>query len=84
MNVIYSVKEYVSNVFHQDSGSGASDVVAVQQSDGLLHCSPFHVQFGSLHKLKQRAQQQVTLEVNGHVVDGVRMKVHCAFLLKYG
>ncbi|CAI5743792.1 unnamed protein product [Peronospora destructor] len=78
MNVIYSMKDYVSNVFHQDSGSGASDVVIVQQSDGLLHCSPFHVHFGSLHKLKQIGEQQVTLEVNGHVVDGVRMKMDAA------
>ncbi|CAI5727432.1 unnamed protein product [Peronospora farinosa] len=78
MNVIYSVKDYVSNVFHQDSGSGASDVVVVQQSDGLLHCSPFHVHFGSLHKLKPIGKQQVTLEVNGHVVDGVRMKIDAA------
>jgi phosphatidate phosphatase PAH1 len=73
MNVIYSVKDYVSNVFHQDSGSGAIDVVAVQQPDGALRCSPFHVHFGSQHKAKER--QQVTLEVNGQAIDGVRMKV---------
>ncbi|KAE9072355.1 hypothetical protein PF010_g25519 [Phytophthora fragariae] len=78
MNVIYSVKDYVSNVFHQDSGSGAIDVVAVQQPDGLLRCSPFHVHFGSLHKLKAEAKQQVTLEVNGQEVDNVRMKLGAA------
>ncbi|KAL4100321.1 hypothetical protein PRIC1_008115 [Phytophthora ramorum] len=75
MNVIYSVKDYVSNVFHSDAGSGAIDVVAVQQPDGLLRCSPFHVHFGSLHKVKQEDKQQVTLHVNGQVVHGVRMKL---------
>ncbi|KAG6609931.1 lipin-like protein [Phytophthora cinnamomi] len=78
MNVIYSVKDYVSNVFHQDSGSGAIDVVAVQQPDGLLRCSPFHVHFGSLHKLKPEDKQQVTLEVNGLALDNVRMKLGAA------
>ncbi|KAG7397766.1 Nuclear elongation and deformation protein 1 [Phytophthora boehmeriae] len=78
MNVIYSVKDYVSNVFHQDVDSGAIDVVAVQQDDGTLRCSPFHVHFGSLYKLKDQDKTQVTLEVNGHVVDGVRMKVGAA------
>ncbi|KAG6964157.1 hypothetical protein JG688_00007819, partial [Phytophthora aleatoria] len=75
MNVIYSVKDYVSNVFHQDSGSGAIDVVAVQQPDGSLRCSPFHVHFG---KFKPEDKQQVTLEVNGQVVDGVRMELGAA------
>lgn len=79
MNVIYSsVKDYVSNVFHQDSGSGAIDVVAVEQPDGALRCSPFHVHFGSLHKLKPEERRQVTLEVNGQVVDHVRMKLGAA------
>ncbi|KAI9913580.1 hypothetical protein PsorP6_006382 [Peronosclerospora sorghi] len=75
MNVIYSVKDYVSNVFHQESGSGAVDVVAVQQPDGSLQCSPFHVHFGSFHKLKQAEKQQVLLEVNGHVIPSVHMEV---------
>lgn len=75
MNVIYSVKDYVSNVFHQDSGSGAIDVVAVQQPDGSLRCSPFHVHFG---KFKPEEKQQVTLEVNGQNIDGVRMKLGAA------
>ncbi|RLN25909.1 hypothetical protein BBO99_00008442 [Phytophthora kernoviae] len=78
MNVIYSVKDYVSNVFHQDVDSGAIDVVAVQQDDSTLRCSPFHVHFGSLHKLKEQDKTQVTLEVNGHVVDDVRMKLGAA------
>ncbi|CEG37248.1 Protein involved in plasmid maintenance/nuclear protein involved in lipid metabolism [Plasmopara halstedii] len=72
MNVIYSVKDYVSNVFQQDLVSGAIDVVAVQQPDGSLCCSPFHVHFG---KVKPNDQHQITLEVNGEVVDGIRMKL---------
>ncbi|KAG7385284.1 Nuclear elongation and deformation protein 1 [Phytophthora pseudosyringae] len=78
MNVLFSVKDYVSNVFHQDAGSGAIDVVAVQQADGSLRCSPFHVHFGSPQKLKAEDKQQVALEVNGRVVDGVRMKLGAA------
>ncbi|POM75638.1 Lipin-like protein, partial [Phytophthora palmivora] len=77
MNVIYSVKDYMSNVFHQDPGSGAIDVVAIQQPDGRLRCSPFHVHFGSL-KLKDDEKQQITLQVNGQVVTGVRMKLGAA------
>lgn len=48
MNVIYSVKDYVTNVldFHQGTVSGAIDIVAVQQEDGSFKCSPFHVHFG--------------------------------------
>ncbi|CAH0473881.1 unnamed protein product [Peronospora belbahrii] len=75
MNVIYSVKDYVSNVFHQDSGSGAIDIVAVQQADGFIQCSPFHVYFGSLPKLKPYEHQHVSLEVNGHKIHGIHMKV---------
>ncbi|OWZ18477.1 Lipin [Phytophthora megakarya] len=77
MNVIYSVKDYVSNVFHQDPGSGAIDVVAIQQPDGRLRCSPFHVHFGSL-KLKNDDKPQVSVQVNGQIVTGVRMKLGAA------
>ncbi|TDH69982.1 hypothetical protein CCR75_000847 [Bremia lactucae] len=72
MNVIYSVKDYVSNVFYQDSNSGAIDVVAVQQPDGTLRCSPFHVRFD---EAKPMEKQQVRLEVNGKVVESVSMKL---------
>ena len=77
MNVIYSVKDYVSHVFQQDSSSGAIDVVAVQQADGSLRCSPFYVHFGPYNKVTQDKKPLVTLEINGQVVDGVRMKVTC-------
>lgn len=48
MNVIYSVKDYVTNVldFHQGTVSGAIDIVAVQHEDGSSRCTPFHVHFG--------------------------------------
>lgn len=48
MNVIYSVKDYVTNVFdaHGGAASGAIDVVAVQHEDGSFRCTPFHVHFG--------------------------------------
>uniref|UniRef100_A0AAV1THY0 LNS2/PITP domain-containing protein n=1 Tax=Peronospora matthiolae TaxID=2874970 RepID=A0AAV1THY0_9STRA len=76
MNVIYSVKDYVSHVFQPDSSSGAIDVVAVQQADGSLRCSPFYVHFGPCNKVvTQDEKPLVTLEMNGQVVDGVRMKL---------
>jgi phosphatidate phosphatase LPIN len=37
--------------------SGAIDVVVVEQSDGQLACSPFHVRFGKLSLL--RPQEKV-------------------------
>ena len=76
MNVLHSVKDYVTNVFQHDSGAGAIDVVAVQQPDGSLLCSPFCVHFGPLHNhVKQDERRHVTVEVNGQVVDSVQMKV---------
>lgn len=68
MNVICSVKDYVTNVFdlHQGTGSGAIDVVAVQHEDGALHCSPFHVHFGK-HKVHNCSEQA------GGLTEGLHM-----------
>ena len=56
MNVIYSVKDYVTNVFdfNQAAVSGAIDIAAVQQDDGSIRCTPFHVHFGKLEVPKKR------------------------------
>ncbi|CAI5741468.1 unnamed protein product [Hyaloperonospora brassicae] len=77
MNVLHSVKDYVTNVFNEhDSRAGAIDVVAVQQPDGSLLCSPFCVHFGPLHNnVKQDERRHVAVEVNGQVVDSVQLKV---------
>lgn len=40
------------------------DIVCVQQPDGTIKSSPFHVRFGKL-KLLKSAKKQVTISVNG-------------------
>ncbi|KAF9289246.1 hypothetical protein BGZ68_009731 [Mortierella alpina] len=48
--------------------SGAIDVVVVEQADGELACSPFHVRFGKLSILRPQ-EKVVEVTVNGRVVD---------------
>lgn len=44
--------------------SGAIDVIVVEQPDGTLSCSPFHVRFGKFQILKP-SQKKVEVLVNG-------------------
>ncbi|OAD06707.1 hypothetical protein MUCCIDRAFT_127936, partial [Mucor lusitanicus CBS 277.49] len=53
--------------------SGAIDIVVVEQEDGDLACSPFHVRFGKLSVLMPQ-EKRVQIKVNGQVVPYV-MKV---------
>ncbi|CEG65915.1 Putative Lipin Ned1 [Rhizopus microsporus] len=53
--------------------SGAIDIVVVEQPDGELACSPFHVRFGKLSVLMPQ-EKKVQIKVNGEVVPYV-MKV---------
>ncbi|KAI9356619.1 Lipin/Ned1/Smp2-domain-containing protein [Pilaira anomala] len=53
--------------------SGAIDIVVVEQQDGELACSPFHVRFGKLSVLMPQ-EKRVQIKVNGEVVPYV-MKV---------
>ena len=53
--------------------SGAIDVVVIEQEDGSLHCTPFHVRFGRLKAFRTR-EKMVSLSVNGEHTD-VAMKV---------
>ena len=48
--------------------SGAIDIVVVQQPDGSLRSTPFHVRFGKLLLLKPR-EKIVNLTVNGQQVE---------------
>ncbi|CAG8684015.1 13404_t:CDS:2, partial [Dentiscutata heterogama] len=48
--------------------SGAIDVIVVQQPNGDLACSPFHVRFGKLSVLRPQ-EKKVEMTVNGKVVD---------------
>ncbi|KAI8090629.1 Lipin/Ned1/Smp2-domain-containing protein [Thamnidium elegans] len=53
--------------------SGAIDIVVVEQEDGDLACSPFHVRFGKLSVLMPQ-EKRVQIKVNGETVPYV-MKV---------
>ncbi|XP_063218872.1 phosphatidate phosphatase LPIN2 isoform X5 [Bacillus rossius redtenbacheri] len=70
---MYSIGKLISNVkeFYNDINSatltGAIDVVVVEQSDGNLACSPFHVRFGKLGVLRSR-EKVVDIEVNGNTI----------------
>uniref|UniRef100_A0A8C2WS67 phosphatidate phosphatase n=1 Tax=Cyclopterus lumpus TaxID=8103 RepID=A0A8C2WS67_CYCLU len=44
--------------------SGCIDVIVVQQPDGSLQCSPFHVRFGKMGVLRSR-EKVVDIEING-------------------
>uniref|UniRef100_A0A3B5QMK8 phosphatidate phosphatase n=1 Tax=Xiphophorus maculatus TaxID=8083 RepID=A0A3B5QMK8_XIPMA len=47
--------------------SGCIDVIVVQQPDGSLQCSPFHVRFGKMGVLRSR-EKVVDIEINGEPV----------------
>ncbi|KAF9995578.1 hypothetical protein BGZ79_010739 [Entomortierella chlamydospora] len=47
--------------------SGAIDIIVVQQANGDLACSPFHVRFGKLSVLRPQ-EKVVEVRVNGEVI----------------
>lgn len=53
--------------------SGAIDVIVVEQDDGSLACSPFHVRFGKFQLLRP-SEKKVVFRVNGEEQD-YRMKL---------
>ncbi|ODV82587.1 hypothetical protein CANARDRAFT_186938, partial [[Candida] arabinofermentans NRRL YB-2248] len=48
--------------------SGAIDIIVVEQPDGELACSPFHVRFGKFQLLRP-SQKKVDFIVNGEITD---------------
>lgn len=44
--------------------SGCIDVIVIEQEDGTLMCTPFHVRFGKLKVLKSK-EKTVSIQVNG-------------------
>jgi phosphatidate phosphatase LPIN len=59
--------------------SGAIDIIVVEQENGELVCSPFHVRFGKLKLLRPSDKvveeyNEVEIQVNGEIVD-IPMKV---------
>lgn len=57
MNQLYKVFNNLNKFYTEINPAtltGAIDVVVVEQEDGSLHCSPFHVRFGKLGVLRSR------------------------------
>ncbi|XP_048660752.1 phosphatidate phosphatase LPIN1 isoform X5 [Marmota marmota marmota] len=48
--------------------SGCIDIIVIQQPNGSLQCSPFHVRFGKMGVLRSR-EKVVDIEINGESVD---------------
>ena len=66
---------YISNLldFNQATLSGWVDTIVIEQDDGELTCSPFHVRFGKLKILKY-ADKEVNVIVNGKDT-GLKMRL---------
>lgn len=57
MNSLYKVFNNLNKFYTEINPAtltGAIDVVVVEQDDGSLQCSPFHVRFGKLGVLRSR------------------------------
>ncbi|KAF9971254.1 hypothetical protein BGZ73_005830 [Actinomortierella ambigua] len=73
VGTFFSTVSKIYNEINPATLSGAIDVVVVEQPDGELACSPFHVRFGKLNLLRPQ-DKIVEMTVNGRVVD-LPMKV---------
>jgi len=62
-SIIKNVKEFYSEI-NGSTLTGAIDVVVVEQEDGTLRSSPFHVRFGKMGVLKAK-EKIVDIEING-------------------
>lgn len=54
---------------------GAVDLIAVQQPDGTLRCSPWHVRFGKFQGLLRAREKLVTITVNDEPVPELAMRL---------
>lgn len=71
MNYVRSISGTVSktwNSINPATLSGAIDVIVVEQEDGSLACSPFHVRFGKFSLLRP-SEKKVEFTVNGQKQD---------------
>ncbi|KAG0246243.1 hypothetical protein BGX31_003710 [Mortierella sp. GBA43] len=70
MNTVGSFFSSVTKFYNEINPatlSGAIDIVVVQQADGELACSPFHVRFGKLSILRPQ-EKVVEVRVNGEAI----------------
>ncbi|KAF2450707.1 LNS2-domain-containing protein [Karstenula rhodostoma CBS 690.94] len=71
MNYVRSLTSGVSkgwNSINPATLSGAIDVIVVEQEDGSLACSPFHVRFGK-YQILRPSDKKVVFKVNGEQQD---------------
>ncbi|KAJ4292823.1 lipin Ned1 [Kalmusia sp. IMI 367209] len=71
MNYVRSLTSGVSkgwNSINPATLSGAIDVIVVEQEDGSLACSPFHVRFGK-YQILRPSDKKVEFKVNGEKQD---------------
>lgn len=67
MQYVRTISDSVStawNSINPATLSGAIDVIVVEQEDGSLSCSPFHVRFGKFSLLRP-SDKKVEFKVNG-------------------
>ncbi|KAI0023819.1 LNS2-domain-containing protein [Xylariomycetidae sp. FL0641] len=67
MQYVRNISDSVStawNSINPATLSGAIDVIVVEQGDGSLYCSPFHVRFGKFSLLRPY-EKKVEFKVNG-------------------
>jgi len=71
-NIFTNVRKFYSEI-NAATLTGAIDVVVVEQEDGTLKSSPFHVRFGKLGVL-QAKEKIVDIEINGDPIE-IQMKL---------
>ncbi|KAJ3636316.1 hypothetical protein Zmor_008810 [Zophobas morio] len=75
LGVLHGVKN-VYNELNPATLSGAIDVIVIEQPDGSLLGSPFHVRFGKLNLVRSR-EKIINIEINDELID-VKMKLGSA------
>ena len=71
MQYVGKVSDYVYNQWNALNPAtllGAIDIIVIEQPDGTLHCSPWHVRFGKLQIIKP-LQKKIDLYVNDMKTD---------------
>jgi phosphatidate phosphatase LPIN len=71
--IFSSIKSAYNNI-NPSTLTGAIDTIVVQQEDGTLRCTPFHVRFGKLGVL-QNQQNKVYITINGNSVEDLYMEL---------
>ncbi|KAF5402795.1 hypothetical protein PHET_03702 [Paragonimus heterotremus] len=72
-SLLSGAKSYY-NSLNEANSTGAIDVIVVNQPDGTLKSTPFHVRFGKAGILWPRAHT-VEVLVNGQLISDVRMRI---------